>query len=94
MAPLLRSYLSSRIFIVSRRTPTVLNAVSQQPVTTCPTPVLNCTPAPQCPCSKWLKLPGVGSINGHAVYLDRDPKILEAHSGSLPERQRCDTSIF
>ena len=90
--PYLRSYLSSRIFIVSRRTPSVFAALSQQPVATCPTPVLDDTPAPQCPCSKWLKLPGVGSINGHAVF--RDPRILETHCDSRPTRKRCDTSIF
>ena len=90
--PYLRSYLSSRIFIVSRRTPSVLNALSQQPVTTNPTPVLTHTPTPQCPCSRWLKLPGVGSINGHAVF--RDPKILMTYCESLPRHQRCDTSIF
>ena len=90
--PYLRSYLSSRIFIVSRRTPSVFAALSQQPVATCPTPVLDDTPAPQCPCSKWLKLPGVGSINGHAVF--RDPRILETHCDSRPTRKRCDASIF
>ena len=90
--PYLRSYLISRIFIVSKRTPSVLHALSQQPVTTTPTQVLTHTPSPQCPCSRWLSHPGVGNVNGHAVF--RDPAILDGYSDSLPRHKHCDTSIF
>ena len=90
--PYLRSYLISRIFIVSKRTPSVLHALSQQPVTTTPTQVLTHTPSPRCPCSRWLSHPGVGNVNGHAVF--RDLAILADYSDSLPRHKRCDTSIF
>ena len=90
--PYLRSHLISRIFIVSKRTPSVLHALSQQPVTKTPTQVLTHTPSPQCPCSRWLSHPSVGNVNGHAVF--PDPAILAGYSDSLPRHKRCNTSIF
>ena len=64
----LRTYIKARFMLISARTRTVgqlvLNADYQQ----LPTTFLEQQQAAACPCRRWLNVPGVHAVHGHAFF--------------------------
>ena len=82
----LRTYLKSRICVITGKTPTVGDILFASDLTKLPSDVLTADDHDDCPCKQWAHLPGVTMHHGHIVF--RDPSVLRHIAPSL------DFSVF
>ena len=87
--PSLRTYVKSRVQLISQRTSTVRTVLTTAQLSDLPTSILHRTAPETCPCHRWAHLPGVGNLRGNAFF--RDPEVL---SRVLPPNSKCDWSVF
>ena len=87
--PSLRTYVKSRVQLISQRTSTVRTVLTTAQLSDLPTSILHRTAPDTCPCQRRAHLPGVANLRGHAFF--RDPEVL---SHILPPNSKCDWSVF
>ena len=85
----LKSYVKSRVQLISQKTPSIRSVLLSAPLSDPPSSVLDQKPPCDCPCNKWVDLPGVGTLHGHAFF--RSPEVL---ASVPPPGSRCDWAVF
>ena len=64
----LRSYIKSRVQLISQKMPTVRSVLQSAALSDLPSRVLDRATPQDCPCKRWVGLPGVGTLHGHVFF--------------------------
>ena len=85
----LKSYVKSRVHLIAQRTLSVRTVLATAQLSDLPSDILHRQSPETCPCQRWINLPGVGRLHGHAFFRNR-----EVLANVLPPNSKCAWSVF
>ena len=85
----LKSYVKSRVHLIAQRTLSVRTVLATAQLSDLPSDIVHRQSPETCPCQRWINLPRVGRLHGHAFF--RNPEVL---ANVLPPNCKCDSSVF